>query len=48
MIWACVPYIRILIDAVVKRTDIIAMDSNAKGKRKPKLTLDAVMAKICV
>ncbi|KAI8559569.1 hypothetical protein RHMOL_Rhmol04G0184800 [Rhododendron molle] len=32
-------------DAIVKRADRIALDSNATGRGRPKLTLDAVVRK---
>ncbi|KAI8551105.1 hypothetical protein RHMOL_Rhmol06G0159200 [Rhododendron molle] len=32
-------------DAVVKRADIIALDINATGRDRPKLTLDVVVRK---
>ncbi|KAG5563889.1 hypothetical protein RHGRI_000170 [Rhododendron griersonianum] len=32
-------------DAVIKRADMIVLGSNATGREKPKLTLDAVVRK---
>ncbi|KAI8559840.1 hypothetical protein RHMOL_Rhmol04G0206200 [Rhododendron molle] len=32
-------------DAVVKRADMITLDSNAMGRGRPKLTFDAVVRK---